>query len=180
MSLQSILNKPAALLNKSLNLWANEVHCNKLFADEIITPVIPTQTKVFKMGMPLGGVIPLLNASISNPCVLDLIPNPDSDILANTYTAPVAEFISVSASVKLVPIAGSGDVRIEITKNGAPVEGLTVWDQVNAGGASAGWSVAVSGLCQLAQGDVLGVLLTFSSFGGGWNWGEFSFSAQVL
>ena len=175
MSLQSILNKPAALDNKSLNLYCNTVTCN-----ELITPVAPDQKKCWKMGMPLNATVPLANGTYTTPCSLDLIPNPDSSILANTYTAPRAEFISVYASLRLVPISGSGDVQIRVLRNGSEVEGLVgIW-QTNSGGSSAGWSCAISGLVELALGDVLSVAFTFGSFGSGWFWGEGTFCGQVI
>lgn len=102
--------------------WLN-IQCHTLTADEVITPVQPSNLKLWSAhqvgALPVGP-----NTTVGNLCSVTDIENPNYNGVTNVYTAPIDQYVNVSFQ-GLVQVNPSGNVlsSVEFFINNIPVQG---------------------------------------------------------
>jgi hypothetical protein len=168
------------LLNNGVpdgKLWLNPV-CNVLTCNQVVSSSPPPGTATFfNMAFTGSAALPI---NITNPCTGISIPNPNINIAANTFTAPANCFLSVDVQLSIFYTVAS----ISLNSNlGITVNGGSTYLFTSVGFAFSGTVGAVpvscSGVLRLNAGDVVGLSLTSTGGGSGFQYGQVSFSGTV-
>jgi len=149
--LESALPKP----------WLN-IQCNRLTANEVVTPVVPAPLNVFASEQVATNVL-VNGVPRSNIMTTATIPNPNFNLATNVYTAPVDQYVSFSLSYSvqgsnLVQNVGTS-VYFRVNGNNQAVIG----NVTRAFGANDGESINLNQIIRLNAGDAVGYLLAASS-----------------
>ena len=168
------------LLNNGIpdsKLWLNPV-CNVLTCNQLIsvTPP-PSSSTFFNMAFTGSAALPISSTVI---CTGVLIPNPNVDIVTNTFTAPVDCFLSVDLQLSVFYTVASISLNsnLGITVNGAPSYLLTSVGFAFSGTVGA-VPISCSGVLKLNAGDVVGLSFVSTGGGSGFQYGQVSFSGTV-
>ena len=137
-----------------------DIACNKITCNELVVAVQPSNSQLFQL---VQGVSSPAVGSTTALCDVNQIVNPNVNLVANTYTAPVAQFVDVS--LKGVTSLGNNVTNplisplVTLTVNGVDVAGAVV---INTITLPAFGSIAsnLNTIVQLQAGDVLGYRVT--------------------
>jgi hypothetical protein len=143
--LNQVGNKPF------MNIVANKITCN-----ELVLAQQPVSNHLFQCHLSVPTPTPALSTVL---CDVLTVPNANFNIVTNTYTAPTAQTIFVSANFT----TACGAVAIQVS----PALSFTVNGVVQNSGASTTCSVrldafgsisnSLTNIITLAQGDMLGI-----------------------
>ena len=149
--LESALPKP----------WLN-IQCNRLTANEVVTPVVPAPITVFASSQN-GAVSNVNNAPTSNIMTTTTISNPNFNPATNVYTASVAQYVSFSLSYVFTCSALAQNITTSVffRLNGV-LRAVGSVVRVSAS-ISDNYTVNLNEVIQLAAGDTVGYLITATS-----------------
>ena len=162
--LESALPKP----------WLN-IQCNRLTANEVVTPVVPAPITVFASAQ--NGTVSIVNnAPTSSIMTAVTIPNPNFNLVTNVYTAPVAQYVSFSLSYvfECSNLAQNIATNIFFRVNGNARAVLGTARRTAT--ASDSYTINLNEVIQLAAGDTVGYLISATSTQAGsqLSFGQFS------
>lgn len=159
-------------------LWLNPV-CNVLTCNQVISSSPPPSSATFfNMAFTGSAALPITTNVL---CTGVLIPNPNINIATNTFTAPVDCFLSVSLQLSIFYTVAS----ISLNSNlGITLNGGSTYLFTSVGFAFSGTVGAVpiscNGVLKLNAGDVVGLTLTSTGGGSGFQYGQVSFSGTIF
>jgi hypothetical protein len=155
--------------------WLNIV-CNTLTANNIITPVVPVPRQVFQLGTQIGSTFPLVTTT--TPCNIDIITNPNTQLVTNRYIAPSNQYLFVTIQYVLDAIAGGGQTDINVLVGGIRSQ-VVSRAQVNSGGVGQ-ISGTCSGILVLNAGSAVSLEFNNAGYGAGWTYRDFYFTGFVV
>ena len=171
----NILNSGTVETKNFLNPVCNTLTCDVLTCNNLVLA-----RDVFNLYRTTVVAIP--PTSVTAPCNLEGIPNPDMDLVTNVYTVPRDGYLSLSFSIVLNWAATSTSLvaLVFIKVNGTSTYLYSnIRDDVLS--ASTGsFPLQISGIIPVNAGDLVGVELIFNGSGTGFSYSTATYSGQLL
>ena len=170
-----ILNSGTALSKTFLNPVCKTLTCDVLTCNNLVL-----NRDVFNIYR--TNVVAIPPTSVTAPCDLAGIPNPDMDLVTNVYTAPRDGYLSLSFSIVLNWAATTTSLVALVfikVNNASTYLYSNIRDDILS--ASTGsFPLQISGIIKVNAGDLVGVELIFNGSGTGFSYSTTTYSGQLL
>ena len=154
--------------------------CKTLTCDDLTCNNLVLTRDVFNIYR--ANVVAIPPTSVTAPCDLAGIPNPDMDLVTNVYTAPRDGYLSLSFSIVLNWAATSTSLvaLVFIKVNNTPTYLYSNIRDDILSASTGSFPLQISGIIQVNAGDLVGVELIFNGSGTGFSYSTCTYSGQLL